>query len=62
MDGWGLCEKIKSHKKTENIPIIFVTVKTDLISKTIGGMASVDYITKPFNREDLINRIKKVLN
>ena len=33
MDGWDTCAKIKSNKKTENIPIVFLTAKTDPVSK-----------------------------
>jgi|TARA_B100001964_G_C14255018_1_gene611915 DNA-binding response OmpR family regulator len=57
MDGWDTCAKIKDNKKTENIPIIFLTAKTDPISMSMGGLASADYITKPFDINDLKKRI-----
>ena len=62
MDGWDVCAKIKSNKKTENIPIVFLTAKTDPISRGIGRMASADYIEKPFNIKDLKKRIDEVIN
>ena len=61
MDGWDVCAKIKSNKKTENIPIAFLTAKTDPISKGIGRLASSDYIEKPFNVKDLKKRIDTLL-
>ena len=60
MDGWDVCAKIKSNKKTENVPIIFLTAKTDPISKGVGKLASADYIEKPFDMSDLKRRIDKV--
>ncbi len=61
MDGWDLCAKIKSNKKTENIPIIFLTAKTGAISRGIGRLASSDYIEKPYDIKDLKKRLDKVL-
>ncbi|MBW2976459.1 response regulator [Candidatus Woesearchaeota archaeon] len=61
MDGWDTCAKIKSDKKTENIPIIFLTAKTDPISRSMGGLASADYITKPFDMKELKKRIDSVI-
>ena len=59
IDGFELCQILKKEKKYRNIPIIFLTAKTDIesIEKAfqIGG---VDYITKPFNKEELFARIK----
>ena len=57
MDGWDTCAKIKNNKKTENIPIVFLTAKTDPVSRSMGGLASADYITKPFDMKDLKKRI-----
>ena len=61
MDGWDACAKIKNDKKTENIPIVFLTAKTDPISKSMGRLASADYITKPFDMNDLRKRIDFVI-
>ena len=62
MDGWDVCAKIKSNKKTENIPIVFLTAKTDPISKGMGRLASADYIEKPIEIKDLKRRIDLVLS
>ena len=61
MDGWDVCAKIKANKQTEDIPIIFLTAKTDPISKSMGRLASKDYIEKPFDVRDLKKRIDAVL-
>jgi len=61
MDGWDTCAKIKSNKKTDKIPIVFLTAKTDPISKSMGSLASLDYITKPFDMNDLRNRINTAI-
>lgn len=59
MDGFEVCRRIKENKKNHLVPIIFITAKTDdeAIKKSfsIGG---VDYITKPFNPEELIARVR----
>ena len=61
MDGWDVCAKIKNDKKTENIPIVFLTAKTDPISKSMGNLASADYITKPFDIKILKKRIDLII-
>ncbi len=62
MDGYEVCSRIKSQDDTKNIPIIFITAKTDeeSISKAydVGGS---DYIRKPFFPKELFARIKKEL-
>ncbi len=59
MDGYEVCEILKSKQKTKDIPVLFITAKTDedSIEKAydIGG---VDYVTKPFKSKELIARIK----
>lgn len=59
MDGYETCEIIKSKKENENLPIIFLTALNDQ-ANVIKGFESggVDYITKPFNKEELISRVR----
>ena len=61
MDGWDTCAKIKADKKTESIPIVFLTAKNDPISTSMGRIASSDYITKPFDINDLKKRIESAI-
>jgi diguanylate cyclase (GGDEF)-like protein len=59
MDGFELSQKIKREPSMKNIPIIFLTAKTDedSIEKAfdVGG---VDYTTKPFRAKEIFSRIK----
>jgi len=58
MDGYALCKVIKSRSETRDIPIIFISALDEALDKVkafkIGG---VDYITKPFQREEILVRI-----
>ncbi len=60
MDGFQLAEKIR--EKNKNTPIIFLTAKT-LKEDVLKGfkIGADDYITKPFNSEELLYRVKAVL-
>jgi len=58
MDGFEVCEKIKSNPKNSDLPIIFLTAKTDIESiKKAFQIGGVDYISKPFNGEELLSRV-----
>lgn len=58
MNGFQVCRQIKSILKYESLPIIFLTARTDTES-IIRGFESggVDYISKPFNRRELLARV-----
>lgn len=59
MDGFEVCQRLKSNPRTRDIPIIFLTAKTDADSLVQGfEMGGVDYITKPFNSYELNSRVK----
>jgi two-component system, sensor histidine kinase and response regulator len=59
MDGFETCEIIKSKSENENIPVIFITALSEKVNIVKGfEVGGVDYITKPFNKEELISRIK----
>lgn len=58
MDGFEVCEIIKSNDKTEEIPIIFLTARTETDDIVKGfQLGGVDYITKPFRKEELYARV-----
>ncbi len=63
MDGYEVCQKLKENQKTKNIPIIFITARTDedSIEKAFDA-GGVDYITKPFKPKELLSRIKTQLH
>ncbi len=62
IDGMKILEKLRSDSKTKNIPVIFLTAKSERIDKIRGlDMGADDYITKPFDVLELISRVKAVL-
>lgn len=63
MDGFEFCSIIKSKKATKDIPVIFLTALSetrDIVKAFNYG--AVDYITKPFTREEFILRVKNHIN
>lgn len=61
MSGWDVAARIKENPKWSDIPIVFLTAKGDEMSIGMGGLASEDYIVKPFDIMDLKKRVEKVL-
>lgn len=61
INGWDVYAMLQEKEDWKNIPIVFLTAKTDGYSKGFGKLAVEDYIEKPFNIEDLKNRINAVL-
>ncbi len=59
MDGFEVCHKLKENQKTKEIPVIFITARSE-INDLLKGFESggVDYITKPFQASELLARIK----
>jgi len=60
MNGWEVLNRLREKAKWGNIPIVFLTAKTDSFSKTFGVTVAMDYIEKPFEILDVKNRIEKV--
>jgi|AMWB02.1.fsa_nt_gi CheY-like chemotaxis protein len=59
MDGFSLCSLIKKNPGTREIPLIFITAATDSESIIKGfETRAVDYITKPFIKNELLIRVK----
>lgn len=62
MDGFEVCRQLKSHLKSKDIPVIFVTAKSDMLAESTGfSVGGVDYITKPYNPVIIKSRIKAQL-
>jgi len=63
MDGFEVCENLKSSKETQDIPVIFLTSKTDTEGIVRGfELGAADYVTRPFNRTELLARLKTHLS
>jgi len=61
-DGYEVCAELKGDSRTANIPIIFLSAKTQVEDKIRGfDLGGVDYVTKPFNRGEILARVKTQL-
>jgi diguanylate cyclase (GGDEF)-like protein len=59
IDGFDTCLKLKANLLTRDIPIIFITASVDLENKVKGlSVGAVDYITKPFQQEEVLARVR----
>ncbi|MEH1930752.1 hybrid sensor histidine kinase/response regulator [Nostoc sp.] len=59
IDGFETCRRLKANPMTQNIPVIFMTALSDCTDKVAGlEIGAVDYITKPFQQEEVIARLK----
>ncbi|NEP13370.1 MAG: MEKHLA domain-containing protein [Symploca sp. SIO2C1] len=62
MDGYQVCEQLKANPETQDIPIIFLSALYEVSDKVkafkVGG---VDYITKPFQVEEVLTRVENQL-
>ncbi len=59
LSGFEVCEKIKADPNLKDIPVIFLTAKSDLGDLIKGFEAgAVDYVTKPFQAAELLARVK----
>ncbi|CAK0762580.1 conserved hypothetical protein [Gammaproteobacteria bacterium] len=59
MDGYEVCQQLKQHEVTRNIPVIFVTIRNQMEDEAYGlGLGAVDYITKPIKPSILRARIR----
>jgi DNA-binding response OmpR family regulator/two-component sensor histidine kinase len=63
MDGFELLKKIKSEWRTSHIPVLMLTAKVDRTSKLEGlELGAEAYLVKPFDKEELFIRLRKLLN
>ena len=59
MDGFETCRRLKAEKSTVEIPVIFITAKDETESLVEGFSAGgVDYITKPFQDDEVLVRVR----
>jgi signal transduction histidine kinase/DNA-binding response OmpR family regulator len=62
MDGYEMMRQLKQNDKTSHIPIILLTAKSDKDSKLQGlGLGADDYLIKPFDSDELLARIKNLI-
>lgn len=62
MDGFAVCEQLRSEANTAELPIIMLSAKTDLESFNKGlRVGATIYLTKPISPEDLTRHVKDSL-
>ena len=63
IDGFETCRRLKASEATKEIPIIFMTVLSDPVDKVKGlTLGGADYITKPFQQEEVLARLESQLS
>ena len=62
MNGWLVFEKLKENPLWKDIPVVFLTARTDNIATNAGGFLAEDFINKPVEIGELKKRIDKVLS
>ena len=62
LDGYKVCRLLKFDERYKHIPILMLTAKTQEKDKILGKETGADeYITKPFEMDDLMEKVKKYL-
>jgi PAS domain S-box-containing protein len=62
IDGYEVCERLKTDPLTSKIPVIFISAMSDSLDKVKAfGVGGVDYVTKPFQIEEVFARIEHQL-
>ncbi|MEZ4526531.1 MAG: response regulator [Desulfobacterales bacterium] len=62
-DGYEVCRVLKNEERTRDIPVIFISALNETIDKVRAfSLGGVDYITKPFQADEVMSRIRTHLN
>ncbi|MBD1925535.1 EAL domain-containing protein [Trichocoleus sp. FACHB-90] len=62
MDGYQVCKHLKADPRTAEIPVIFLSALSDAFDKVKAfGVGGADYITKPFQLEEVLTRVQNQL-
>lgn len=62
IDGYEICRHVRAHRRTEHVPIMFLTEKRERGDRLMGlELGAVDYVTKPFDVQELRLRVRNVL-
>lgn len=63
MDGYEVCQRLKAEPASRDIPVLFISALHDPMDKVKGfDVGGVDYISKPFQSEEVLARVKTHLN
>ena len=59
MDGYEVCRRLKADERNRDVPVLFISALTEVTDKIKGfGVGGVDYITKPFQHEEVLARVE----
>lgn len=59
MDGPEVCRRLKADSRTREVPVIFVSAASEIGEKLVGfEVGAVDYVTKPYQRDELLARVR----
>ncbi len=62
MSGYEFCREVRASHSEDQLPVIMLTAKTDMGDKIYGlNLGANDYISKPFNKEELLARVRVLL-
>jgi len=62
IDGYEVCRRLRAHRRTEHVPVMFLTERGERGDKLMGlELGAVDYVTKPFDVQELRLRVRNVL-
>lgn len=62
IDGYEVCKRLRDHRRTAQVPVIFLTERRERSDRLRGlKLGAVDYITKPFDIQELRLRVRNVL-
>ncbi len=63
IDGYQVCEELKSNPATREIPVLFLSAREEISDKIRGfAVGAVDYISKPYHTEDILARVETHLS
>ena len=62
IDGYEVCRELRTQRRTEHVPVLFLTERRERGDKLLGlKLGAVDYVTKPFDVQELRLRVRNVL-
>ncbi len=62
IDGYEICTRLRTNRRTQNIPIVFLTERNERMDRLMGlELGAVDYIAKPFDVQELRYRVRNTL-
>ena len=62
MSGWQVFDKLKENPSWKDIPVVFLTARTDEIAERAGSFLGDAFIEKPVEAEELKKKIDAILN